>query len=65
MRGHEVRATLTALWDRRPVIAVVAGSGQVARAAGADLLVVLNAGFYRTVGTGSLAPFLPYGNANA
>lgn len=51
----------------RPVVAVVAGSGQVAHtaaAAGADLLVVLNAGLYRTIGSGSLASFLPYGNAN-
>ena len=48
-------------------MAVVAGSGQVAHTAvgaGADLLVVLNAGLYRTLGCGSLASFLPYGNAN-
>jgi predicted TIM-barrel enzyme len=46
---------------------VVAGSGQVTRCAvdaEADLLFVLNAGLYRTLGTGSLAAFLPYGNAN-
>lgn len=50
-----------------PLIAVAAGSGQVARIAiesGADLLLVLNAGRYRSVGAGSLASFLPYGNAN-
>jgi two-component system response regulator HydG len=55
------------LGDRRPVVAVVAGSGQVAHtaaAAGADLLLVLNAGLYRTLGYGSLASFLPFGNAN-
>jgi two-component system response regulator HydG len=49
------------------LIAVAAGSGQVARVAidaGADLLLVLNAGRYRSLGTGSLASFLPYGNAN-
>lgn len=53
--------------QNRPIVAVVAGSGQVARAAmdsGADLLFVLNAGRYRTLGSGSLASFLPYGNAN-
>jgi DNA-binding NtrC family response regulator/predicted TIM-barrel enzyme len=53
--------------DGVPMIAVVAGSGQIARYAvsgGADLLIVLNAGLYRTLGTGSLASFLPYGNAN-
>lgn len=33
--------------------------------AGADLLLALNAGLYRTLGYGSLASFLPYGNANA
>jgi predicted TIM-barrel enzyme len=62
-----VNSLLTSLKDRRPVVAVVAGSGQVAQtavAAGADLLLVLNAGLYRTVGCGSLASFLPYGNAN-
>jgi two-component system response regulator HydG len=32
--------------------------------AGADFLVALNAGLYRNLGTGSLASFLPYGNAN-
>ncbi len=51
----------------RLLIAVAAGSGQIARVAidaGADLLLVLNAGRYRSLGTGSLASFLPYGNAN-
>ncbi len=50
-----------------PLTAVVAGSGLVTRCAveaGADLLFVLNAGLYRTLGTGSLASFLPFGNAN-
>ena len=53
--------------QQRPLVAVVAGSGQVARsavAARADLLLVLNAGLYRNLGYGSLASFLPYGNAN-
>lgn len=50
-----------------PLTAVVAGSGLVTRCAveaGTDLLFVLNAGLYRTLGTGSLASFLPFGNAN-
>ncbi|HWL10394.1 MAG TPA: phosphoenolpyruvate hydrolase family protein [Planctomicrobium sp.] len=54
--------------QQRPLIAVAAGSGQVAKAAvtaGADFLLVLNAGRYRNLGSGSLASFLPYGNANA
>ncbi len=54
--------------NRRPVLAVVAGSGQVARSAaeaGADFLFALNAGVYRNMGQGSLPSFLPFGNANA
>ncbi len=50
-----------------PVVAVVAGSGQVARCAveaKADLIVGLSAGVYRHLGSGSLASFMPYGNAN-
>src|SRR5690606_32215135 len=31
---------------------------------GADLLLALNAGLYRSLGHGSLASFLAYGNAN-
>lgn len=51
----------------RPMVAVVSGSGQVARCAvqgGADLLIVLSAGFFRNIGTGSLASLLPFSNAN-
>ena len=54
--------------ERKPVLAVVAGSGQVARSAaeaGADYLFALNAGVYRNQGQGSLPAFLPFGNANA
>jgi DNA-binding NtrC family response regulator/predicted TIM-barrel enzyme len=62
-----VHALIASLRAQRPVVAVVAGSGQVthtAVAAKADLLLALNAGLYRTLGYGSLASFLPYGNAN-
>jgi len=62
-----LRELVTQRERRGPVIAVVAGSGQVARyaaEAGADFLLALNAGLYRNLGTGSLASFLPYGNAN-
>lgn len=58
---------LTALPTDRPVVAVVAGSGMIARCAveaGADLLLALNAGVYRTHGVGTLAAFLPFENAN-
>ncbi len=50
-----------------PLVFVVPGSGQVARYAiegGAQFLMVLNAGTYRTAGVSSLCSFLPYGNAN-
>ena len=50
-----------------PVLAVSAGSGQIVQYvhdAGADLLLALNAGLYRSLGHGSLASFLAYGNAN-
>jgi two-component system response regulator HydG len=50
-----------------PVLAVSAGSGQIAQyavEAGADVLFALNAGLYRSLGHGSLASLLAYGNAN-
>lgn len=50
-----------------PIISVVAGSGQITKSAvasGADLIIALNAGVYRNIGLGSLAAFMPYGNAN-
>ncbi len=52
---------------KRPVIAVVAGSGQVASCAikgRTDLLMALSAGCFRNLGTGSLASVMPFGNAN-
>ncbi len=50
-----------------PIISVVAGSAQITKSAVAsdsDLIIALNAGFYRNIGFGSLASFMPYGNAN-
>jgi two-component system response regulator HydG len=50
-----------------PIISVVAGSGQITKSAvasGADLIIALNAGYLRNIGFGSLAAFMPYGNAN-
>ena len=49
---------LTPRAGRTPFIAVAVGSGQLthyAVEAGADLLLVLNAGLYRNLSTGSLA----------
>src|ERR1700742_330939 len=57
----------TAKQTGSPVLAVSAGSGQIAQyavEAGADLLLALNAGLYRSLGHGSLASLLAYGNAN-
>ncbi|WP_114752474.1 phosphoenolpyruvate hydrolase family protein [Pleomorphovibrio marinus] len=50
-----------------PIVSVVSGSGQVTKSAvlsGADMIIALNAGLYRNMGFGSLAAFMPYGNAN-
>lgn len=51
----------------KPIVAVVSGSGQITKSAiasGTDIIIALNAGFYRNIGVGSLAAFMPYGNAN-
>jgi two-component system response regulator HydG len=48
-------------------VAAAVGSGMTASAAeegGADFLIVLAAGFFRTHGVGSAAAFMPYANAN-
>ena len=53
--------------DGNPLIAVVAGNGQVTRCAvdaKADLLLALSAGPFRHLGVGSLASFFAYDNAN-
>lgn len=50
-----------------PMVIASAGSGLLTRcaaAAGIDAIMALSAGLYRNLGGGSLASFLPYGNAN-
>ena len=50
-----------------PLIFVIPGSGQIARCAvegGAQFLMVLNAGLYRTAGVSPVGSFMPFGNAN-
>ena len=50
-----------------PIISVVAGSAHItksAEVAGSDFIIALNAGYYRNIGFGSLAAFMPYGDAN-
>ncbi len=52
---------------KSPIVGVVAGSGQIVRSAisgGTDIIIALNAGLFRNLGMGSLAAFLPFGNAN-
>ncbi|MBA2482494.1 MAG: phosphoenolpyruvate hydrolase family protein [Planctomycetes bacterium] len=64
--------TLSALFPdarrrRARVIGVVPGSGECARAAvdaGADLMIALNSGMFRTMGLGSVAAYMPYADAN-
>jgi predicted TIM-barrel enzyme len=54
--------------DGRPIIGGGAGTGLSAKAAemgGIDLLVIYNSGRYRMAGRGSLAGYMPYGDANA
>jgi two-component system response regulator HydG len=51
----------------RPLLGVVADSGQIARSAtkaGADFLLALSAGVFRNHGLSALASFLPYHNSN-
>jgi two-component system response regulator HydG len=68
MNPTSLHALVTPTATRKDkLLAVVAGSGQIARCAveaGADFLMVLSAGMYRNVGAGSLGSFLSYGNAN-
>jgi two-component system, NtrC family, response regulator AtoC len=53
--------------SRQPVVGAAVGSGMTAMAAeegGADLLMVLNAGYFRLQGCGSMAALMPYADAN-
>ena len=61
-------ALLKKLRSRQRIVGAAIGSGMAATAAedgGADLLMVLNAGFFRGQGCSSMAALLPYANANA
>src|SRR6266568_4849320 len=54
--------------EGRPIVGAGAGTGLSAKSAemgGVDLLVLYNSGRYRMAGRGSLAGYLPYGDANA
>src|ERR1022692_670659 len=67
------RATCLKRWQESsaagtPIVGAGAGTGisaKCAEAAGADLIIVYNAGRYRMAGRGSLAGLMPYGDANA
>lgn len=51
----------------QPIVGAAVGSGFTAQAAErgeADFLMVLNAGFFRTLGCSSMAALMPYANAN-
>src|SRR5579862_3999025 len=64
-----ILARLRAKVDRGlPIVGAGAGTGLSAKAAemgGVDLLVIYNSGRYRMAGRGSLAGYMPYGDANA
>jgi transcriptional regulator with PAS, ATPase and Fis domain len=56
------------LKNRSPLLGAAVGSGMTAAAAeegGVDLLMVLNASYFRLHGTSSAAALMPYANANA
>jgi DNA-binding NtrC family response regulator/predicted TIM-barrel enzyme len=51
----------------RRLIGAAVGSGMAAEAAeqgGADFLMILNAGYFRTIGCSSMAALMPFANAN-
>ncbi|MDZ4769682.1 MAG: phosphoenolpyruvate hydrolase family protein [Chloroflexota bacterium] len=53
---------------RQPIIGTGAGTGisaKLAESGGADMIILYNSGRYRMAGRGSLAGYLPYGDANA
>lgn len=53
---------------RKPIVGTGAGTGLSAKLAemgGADMIIIYNSGRYRMAGRGSLAGYLPYGDANA
>lgn len=64
----QVRSMLTQhLQQNKPLIGVAAGSGSSAKqaiAGGADFLLALNAGQFRSAGVSTLGCLLPFGNSN-
>ncbi len=61
------RILLTVIENNKPIIGVAVGSGLSAKQAisgGADFLLVLNAGRFRTMGVSSLAAWMPFMNSN-
>jgi two-component system response regulator AtoC len=62
-----LQTLLTQIAERKRLLGAAVGSGMSAKAAelgGADLLMVLSAGYYRAQGRSSMSALLPYGNAN-
>lgn len=64
----QIKASLlTSIRNNEPIIGVAVGSGLSAKQAaegGADFLLVLNAGRFRTIGISSTGCMMPYGNSN-
>lgn len=66
-RSEIVHRLHNSIVDRTPVLGCSAGTGISAKFAergGADLIIIYNSGRYRMAGRGSLAGFMPYGDAN-
>lgn len=58
---------MTSIRNNKPIIGVAVGSGLSAKQAtegGADFLLVLNAGRFRTIGISSTGCMMPFGNSN-
>lgn len=64
----QIKASLmTSIRNNEPIIGVAVGSGLSAKQAvegGADFLLVLNAGRFRTIGISSTGCMMPFGNSN-
>ena len=67
-RDEALRRLRATVATGHPIVGCGAGTGisaKVAEQGGADLIIIYNSGRYRMAGRGSLAGFMPYGDANA
>src|SRR3954453_7815550 len=67
-RADVRKALYEQIRNGQPIVGAGAGTGLSAKgieAGGADLIIIYNSGRFRMAGRGSLAGFMPYGDANA